>query len=139
MVRDAAWRAPLGRDSRRGSLGLNGDPNGPEEPAQFTTDGGRGLLRALAPPDERSIAVVQAMLRFSRDGFHVFIQRSLPSAPRGTERRPVAIRPRCFDHDPREMRIARFRDPAALRPFSTGVLAGDGAAVSHQLSGFDKA
>src|SRR5258708_10644071 len=114
-------------------LSFDGCPNGPDETQQFAAHSGYGVLRAFSPSDETPVSRVQSMLGFPRDCDHVRVQCRVTFAKRGTHRGSVSIRPRGFDDDASEMRVARFRDraPAGARP--PAIFTRDPPTVAHQL------
>jgi hypothetical protein len=109
-------------------------PECPYKTKQFSPDGGYDLLLVLARCDQTAVALVQTMLCFPGDFFHLWAEPLLPFSQSPTRTGTMSIRPGCFHRDPAQVSITGLGYGSAHNPPPTRVFAGNRAAVTHQLS-----
>ena len=114
-----------------GCFGL--DPDSPDEAQQLAPHGGNDLALVLACRQKPRIASGQPNLRLAGNLLDLFRHILLSLAQRRPDARPEPITPGGFHCNAPQMRVAGLGNAPALRPLAAGVLAGDRAAVSHQL------
>ena len=109
------------------------DPDSPDEAQQFAPHGGDDLALVFACRRQSGIAFREPDLRLPGDlldGFrHSFLSLAQPGADGG----PQPITPGRFNNDTSEMSVACLGNASTLRSVAAGVLAGNRAAVTHQL------
>ena len=82
---------------------------------------------------------MQPVLRLPGDLLDLFRNPLLSLAQRRPDAWPEPIAPGRFDGDSSQMRVACLGDASALRSLAAGVLAGNRAAITHQLPSAFKA
>ena len=107
----------------------------PDEAEQLTADCGHDLILVLAAGRHGLVALVQPVLRFPGNLFHLIAdgERLLSSQQESRHVRTVLIRPRRFHQHPSEMGVASFGDRTPLNAVAAGVFACHQTAVAHQL------
>src|SRR5437016_3874774 len=79
--------------------------------------------------------MMQTMLHFPGDFFDLLTESYLSLQQVAAHPRAELIGPGRFDKDASQMRVAHFGDASTDDSGTTGILAGDNAAIAHQLSG----
>jgi hypothetical protein len=113
--------------------------NGPDEAQQFTSNCNCDLFLVLAGCCQAHVTLVEPVLRLPCNLFSLFGNTLLSFAQAVPDAWWTMIAPGSFDDDSSQMRVARFGDAPAPGPLATGVFAGHGTAVTHQLPSTVKA
>src|SRR5260370_23906287 len=108
-------------------------PYGPDEAQQFTSNCSGDLSLVLACCSQSHVTLVQPVLCLPRNLFSLFRNPLLSFAQSVPDTWWTMIAPCRFDDDSSQVRVARFGDASAPGPLAAGILAGHGAAVTHQL------
>jgi len=108
-------------------------PYGPDEAQQFTSNCSGDLSLVLACCSQSHVSLVQPVLCLPRNLFSLFRNTLLSFAQSVPDTWWTVIAPCRFDDDSSQMRVAGFGDASAPGSLAAGILAGHGAAVTHQL------
>ena len=114
-------------------------PDGPDEAQQFAPHSGDDLALILACRRQPHVALVQSVLSLPGDLFDFFRNRLLSFAQRWPDAWSKPVTPGRFDGDSSQMGIASLGDAPPLQPLAAGVLAGNCAAIPHELPSTFKA
>jgi hypothetical protein len=111
----------------------------PEEAGELARDGGDDVLFGFAARRQAPVASVQPMLSVPGlldDGRG---RAALTETERPSQKGMMPVLPRGLDQDPPQMRIPRFRDPAAGLCGPTGILRRDEPGKRHHAGRGGKA
>ena len=122
-----------GRLRRTLAFDLNSDR--PDESEQFATHGRHDVLTGLAPRREAAVAVVQTVLGLPGNGFDGFTEMALAMTESGPAAGTMLIGPGGLNEHAPQVRVAGLRDVPAPDAWPAGMLAGDDAAITHELTG----
>ena len=113
--------------------------NCPDEAQQFTCNCCDDLPLVLAGCTQFHIPLVKPVLRFPGNLFRLFRDALLASAQSIPDTGWATIAPCGFDDDSSQVRVSGFSDASASGSLATGIFAGNGTAITHQLPSTAKA